>query len=78
MFTSFLLAVTDPTLLGAAAMLTAVTGAWTTYRGIQITRHEERLKNEQDCERKLKDARIEAEDCMDELHKLRMKYPGNR
>lgn len=63
----------DPTLLGIAAILSAVGGIASTIIGARRARREERDKAEQECRERLRSTRKEAEDCAEELHELKMK-----
>lgn len=60
-------------LLAIAALLTAIVGAISTIVGMKRARREERDKAEEECLRRLREARKEAEEAADELHKIRMR-----
>jgi hypothetical protein len=61
------------TLLGVAALLSALGGIASTWIGAKRARREEREKAEQECRDRLRDTRAEAERLALELHELRMK-----
>jgi hypothetical protein len=62
----------NATLLGAAAIITAISGVISTIVGSRRSAKEAREKAEEECREKLKAARIEAEEAAAELHRLRM------
>ena len=61
------------TLLGIAAVLSALGGVISTVWAIRKGKREERDRAEEDCLERLKVARKEAEESADELHKIRMR-----
>jgi len=62
----------NPTLLGIAALITAIGGVISTIVGARRARREERDRAEQECRERLKSARQEAEETAAELHALKM------
>lgn len=68
-----LVAVSDPTLLGVAALLTATSGAITTLIGIRKTSTEAREAEAERCRGLLREARLEAEAAAAELHAIKMR-----
>ena len=67
------LAVADPTLLGVAALATAISGILSTWYGFHKTNKEARRQEQEECHKKLMEARKEGEDVAEELHALKMK-----
>jgi hypothetical protein len=63
----------EASLLGIAAFLSAIGGLITNIWTVRKGRREERETAEEDCRRRLKEAREEAERVADELHKQRMR-----
>jgi hypothetical protein len=63
-----LAAISDPTLLGLAAIVTALGGVASTVMALRRTRSEDH----EACLEHLKEARAEAEAYAQELHKLKM------
>jgi Sec-independent protein translocase protein TatA len=59
----------EPTLLGIAAIVSAVGGVGSTIMAIRKSRSEE----EQECLERLKEARAEAEASAQKLHELKMR-----
>lgn len=66
----------NATLLGIAAVITAISGIISTVFGARKARREEHDKDEEQCRERLRAARKEAEEAAMELHARRMKY-GN-
>jgi hypothetical protein len=66
----------NATLLGIAAIISAVSGIATTIMGSRRARREEHDKDEEQCRERLRLARKEAEEAAMELHARKMKY-GN-
>jgi hypothetical protein len=62
----------ETTLLGIAAVITAISGVLSTIFGSRRSAKEAKEKAEEECREKLKAARIEAEEAAAELHRLRM------
>jgi Na+-transporting methylmalonyl-CoA/oxaloacetate decarboxylase gamma subunit len=62
----------EATLLGIAAVITAISGVISTIVGSRRSAKEAKEKAEEECREKLKVARIEAEEAAAELHRLRM------
>jgi hypothetical protein len=62
------------TLLGVAAVVSAIGGAASTIWAIRKGRREERDTVNEQCRERLAIARKEAEECAEELHKLRMQH----
>lgn len=60
------------TLLGVAALLSALGGVVSTVWAIRKGRREERDQAHQECLDKLRETRAEAETLANELHQLRM------
>jgi hypothetical protein len=68
-----ILAVSQPTLLGCAAILTSISGILSTWYGFhKSAKDAEKVANEE-CHKKLMEARKEGEEVAEELHKLKMK-----
>jgi hypothetical protein len=63
----------NATLLGIAAVITAISGIISTIFGSKKARRDERAANEELCLERLKAARKEAEEAAMELHQRRMK-----
>lgn len=63
----------DPTLLGLAAVITALSGVVSTIVGTRRARREAREKAEEECLQRLKKTRAEAEAVAAELHELKMR-----
>jgi hypothetical protein len=63
----------ETTLLGIAAVITAISGVISTIVGSRKSAKEAREKSEQECRERLKAARIEAEAAAAELHEIKMK-----
>jgi hypothetical protein len=63
----------DTTLVGVAALLTALSGALSTFFGIRLTRRDAQAKSEKDCRERLRAVRAEAEGLAEELHKRKMR-----
>jgi hypothetical protein len=63
----------ETTLLGVAAIITAISGVISTILGARKARREERARAEEECFQKLKAARVEAEEAAAELHEIKMK-----
>jgi hypothetical protein len=61
------------TLLGVAAIITAVTGIIAMMAAVRRTARETRDSVEEECLRRLRETRIEAEETARELHAIRMK-----
>jgi hypothetical protein len=62
----------DPTLLGIAAIVAALGGILSTILGNRRARREEHEKSEEECRTRLREARAEAEELAQALHKIRM------
>jgi uncharacterized protein YlxW (UPF0749 family) len=60
------------TLLGVAALVTALGGVLATILGARRSRREERDKAEQDCVQRLRETRAESERLAEELHRVKM------
>jgi len=63
----------NPTLLGIAALITALGSVISSILGVRKARRDERAKAEQECIERLRDTRAESEKLAQELHELRMK-----
>jgi formiminotetrahydrofolate cyclodeaminase len=68
-----LIASVEPTLLGAAAIVSALGGAVSTIWAVRKSKHETQEKAIEDCLARLAETRAEAEKLAEELHELRMK-----
>jgi hypothetical protein len=66
----------NATLLGVAAIISAISGIASTIFGARRARREEHDKDEEQCRERLRLARKEAEEAAMELHARKMKY-GN-
>jgi hypothetical protein len=64
------LANTQATLLGVAAIVSALGGLVTTIFAVRKSRREAT----EDCEKRLKASRKEAEDLAEELHRIKMEH----
>jgi hypothetical protein len=62
----------EPSLLGLAAVVSALGGIASTIMAIRKSRSEE----EQECLERLKETRVEAERLAEELHELKMRQSG--
>jgi hypothetical protein len=62
----------DPTLLGIAAILSALGGVISTVWSHRKATKDEREKQEEICRQKLREARKEAEEAAEELHRIKM------
>lgn len=62
----------SPALLGIAAVISSIGGIFFTIVGIRKTRIDERDKSNEDCLRRLRESRAEAEHLAEALHRLRM------
>ena len=62
----------QPTLLGIAAILSALGGILSTVWAIRKGRRDERDKEREDCRKRLTAARQEAEQLAEALHSLKM------
>jgi hypothetical protein len=67
-----LLEITDPTLLGVAAIITSFAGVVTTIIGARRSAREAKEKADEDCFTRLRDLRSESEKIAEELHRMRM------
>lgn len=63
----------DPTLLGIAAVITAISGVASTIFGARKKAKEAKEEAEEKCRLRLQETRAEAEKCAEELHRLKMK-----
>jgi hypothetical protein len=68
-----ILAFSNPTLLGLAAIVSSVCGALTGIVGMRRASKEERDKANEDCLERLKVARAEAEEMAEKLHEEKMR-----
>jgi len=64
--------ITQPTLLGIAAVIAAIGGIVSTITADRRARKEERAKAEKECIERLKETRAESEKLAEELHRLKM------
>ena len=62
----------QPTLLGAAAIISAIGGLITTIIGTRRRGREEKDKADEQCRQRLRDTRAEAEKLAEALHRYRM------
>jgi hypothetical protein len=62
--------VNDPTLLGIAAIVSALGGLISTIVAIRKSRRE----GQEDCEKRLKELRAESEQLAEELHRMKMEH----
>ena len=60
-------------LLAMAALITAIGGVASTLASIRMKRMEQKARDEDECFKKLLDARKEAEAASDELHAMKMR-----
>jgi hypothetical protein len=67
----------DPTLLGVAALITAISGIVTTIFSARSKAKEAREEAEEKCRLRLQETREESERCAQELHRLKMKIMGD-
>jgi hypothetical protein len=63
----------DPTLLGVAAIISAVGGIAATILAHRSAKKEERRKAEDECRERLRSTRDESERLAEELHRIKMK-----
>jgi hypothetical protein len=63
----------DPTLLGVAALLTALAGIISTIWGALKSRKEGKDQADEELRKRLRDCRSEAEKLADEMHRLKMR-----
>ena len=62
------------TLLGLAAIITAIGGIVTTVLAHRSSGREARQKAEEECVERLRNVRAEAEGLAEELHRIKMKH----
>jgi hypothetical protein len=63
----------DPTLLGIAALLTALAGIISSVWGALKSRKEGKDQADEELRKRLRDCRSEAEKLADEMHRLKMR-----
>jgi uncharacterized protein HemX len=68
-----LVAASDPTLLGIAALLTALAGIASSIWGVIKSRKEGKEKADETLRKNLRDCRTEAEKLAEELHRSKMR-----
>jgi hypothetical protein len=66
----------DPTLLGVAAIISAVGGVGSTIWALRKSRREEHDKVTEEMRTRLKECREEAEKLANELHEYKMREAG--
>lgn len=67
-----ILAISDPTLLGCAAIATSISGILSTWYGFHRSNREAKEAANEECRKRLKEAREEGEKVAAELHALKM------
>lgn len=63
----------DPTLLGLSALLTALAGIISTIWGALKSRREGKDQADEELRKRLRDCRGEAEKLADEMHQMKMR-----